>query len=85
MTTKRDADLALLRADRNYVPHGPADVPVKQFRSLSLYSENTPRHYDTGGTENSDVSLDSRMKQQQYNEDGSVDLYIGPDAPDGLD
>ncbi|WP_353476752.1 DUF1214 domain-containing protein (plasmid) [Salipiger sp. H15] len=85
MTTKRDADGEMLRADRNYVLHVPADVPVGQFWSLTLYSENTRRPYDNGGTEISDVSLDSRMEQLQYNEDGSVDLYVGPDAPDGLE
>lgn len=85
MTTKRDANGDMLRADRDYVLHVPADVPVAQFWSLTLYSENTRRPYDNGGTEISDVSLDSRMEQLQYNEDGSVDLYIGPDAPDGME
>lgn len=85
MTTKRDSNGDMLRADRNYVLHVPADVPVAQFWSLTLYSENTRRPYDNGGTEISDVSLDSRMEQLQYNEDGSVDLYIGPDAPEGLE
>jgi len=85
MTTKRDADGELLRADRNYKLHVPADVPVGQFWSLTLYSENTRRPYDNGGTEIFDVSLDSRMDQLQKNDDGSIDLYIGPDAPEGLD
>jgi hypothetical protein len=85
MTTKRDANGDLLRADKNYKLHVPADVPVKQFWSLTLYSENTRRPYENGGTEISDVSLDSRMEQLQYNEDGSTDLYIGPDAPEGLE
>ena len=85
MTTKRDANGDMLRADRNYVLHVPAEVPVEQFWSLTLYSEDTRRPYDNGGTEISDVSLDSRMEQLQYNEDGSIDLYIGPDAPDGLE
>ena len=51
MTTKRDANGDLLRADKNYKLHVPADVPVKQFWSLTLYSENTRRPYDNGGTE----------------------------------
>lgn len=84
MTTKRDANGDMLRADRNYVLHVPADVPVGQFWSLTLYSENTRRPYDNGGTEISDVSLDSRMEQLQYNDDGSVDLYVGPQAPEGM-
>ena len=25
----------------------------------------------------------SRMKELQYNEDGSIDLYVGPEAPAG--
>lgn len=85
MTTKRDGDGDLVRADRTYVLHVPPEVPVGQFWSLSLYSENTRRNYDNGGTEISDVSLDSRMDQLQYNADGSVDLYIGPVAPEGYD
>lgn len=63
----------------------PADVPVGQFWSLTLYSENTRRPYDNGGTEISDVSLDSRMEQLKYNDDGSIDLYVGPEALQGLE
>jgi hypothetical protein len=85
MTTKRDSEGNMLRADRNYKLHVPADVPVGQFWSLTLYSENTRRPYDNGGTEISDVSLGSRMDQLQYNEDGSIDLYVGPDAPEGME
>ncbi len=57
-------------------------MPVGQFWALTLYSENTRRPYDNGGTEIADVSLDSRMKQLKYNKDGSIDLYIGAEAPD---
>jgi hypothetical protein len=85
MTTKRDNNGDLLRADRNYKLHVPADVPVKQFWSLTLYSEDTRRPYDNGGTEISDVSLDSRMDQLQYNDDGSIDLFVGPEAPEGME
>jgi hypothetical protein len=85
MTTKRDNKSDMLRADRNYKLHVPAQVPVKQFWSLTLYSENTRRAYDNGGTELRSASLDSRMKDLKYNGDGSVDLFIGPKAPAGFE
>jgi hypothetical protein len=75
----------MLRADRNYRLRVPAHVPVKQFWSLTLYSENTRRPYDNGGTEIRHVSLDSHMKQLKYNGDGGIDLYIGPKAPAGFE
>ena len=74
MTAKRDATGALLRADRTYKLHVPKDVPVGQFWSLTLNSENTRRPYDNGGTEIRSVSLDSKMKDLKHNADGSVDL-----------
>ncbi|MER8104851.1 DUF1254 domain-containing protein [Kitasatospora sp. NPDC094016] len=85
MTTKRDGDGKLIRADRTYRLHVPAGVPVAQFWSLTLYSEATRRPYDNGGTEIRDVSLDSRDDQLAFNDDGSIDLYIGPTAPDGAE
>jgi hypothetical protein len=85
MTTKRDATGALLRADKTYKLHVPKDVPVGQFWSLTLYSENTRRPYDNGGTEIRSVSLDSKMGDLKQNADGSVDLYIGAKAPAGLE
>lgn len=85
MTTKRDNNRKLLRADRTYKLAVPADVPVAQFWSLTLYSENTRRPYDNGGTEIQSTSLDSRMEHLQFNEDGSIDLYIGANAPAELE
>ena len=63
--------------------HVSAEVPVGQFWALTLYSEETRRPYDNGGTEAKDVSLDSRMDQLTHNEDCSINLYIGPDALEG--
>ena len=51
-------------------------MPVKQFWALTLYSENTRRPYDNGGTKISDVNLDSYMKQLKYNGDGSIDRRL---------
>jgi len=85
MTTKRDATGTLLRADKTYKLNVPKDVPVGQFWSLTLYSENTRRAYDNGGTEIRSVSLDSKMKDLKYNADGSVNLFIGAKAPAGFE
>ena len=83
MTAKRDADSGLLRADETYRLSVPAEVPVAQFWSLTLYSEYTRRAYDNGGTDIRSVSLDSRTEGLVYNDDGSLDLYIGAECPPG--
>ena len=85
MTSKRDSEGRMLRADKTYKLHVPAKVPVEQFWALTLYSENTRRAYDNGGTEIRSVNLDSNMKDLKYNNDGSVDLFIGPTAPIGYE
>jgi hypothetical protein len=85
MTTKRDSDGRMLRADKLYKLHVPAKVPVGQFWALTLYSENTRRPYDNGGTEIRSANLDSRLKDLKYNSDGSVDLFIGAEAPKGYE
>ncbi len=85
MTTKRDKNGNLLRADKTYKLTVPKDVPVAQFWSLTLYSEDTRRPYDNGGTDIPSTSLDSKMQQIKVNNDGSVDLYIGATAPEGME
>ncbi len=85
MTTKRDSEGRMLRADKTYKLHVPKDVPVGQFWSLTLYSEATRRPYDNGGTDIRSVSLDSRTEGLKYNDDGSLDLYIGAKAPAGFE
>ena len=83
MTTKRDNAGKLLRADKTYRLHVAASVPVAQFWSLTLYSENTRRPYDNADTTIPGVSLDSRDDTLEHNPDGSIDLYIRPEAPAG--
>jgi len=83
MTTKRDSNGHMLRADKTYRLRVPKDVPVGQFWALTLYSENTRRPYDNGGPDVRSVNLDSRLPDLTYNPDGSVDLYIGAQCPDG--
>ncbi len=83
MTAKSDNEGNTFRGDRTYKLHVPANVPVEQFWSLTLYSENTRTTYDNGGTEPRDASIDSRMKDLTFNADGSIDIIIGPEAPSG--
>jgi hypothetical protein len=85
MTTKRDKKGNLLRADKTYRLKVPKDVPVGQFWALTLYSENTRRAYDNGGTDIRSANLDSRLPDLVKNPDGSVDLYVGAKAPEGFE
>lgn len=85
MTTKRDSNGNLLRADKSYRLRVPKDVPVGQFWALTLYSENTRRPYDNGETDIRSANLDSRLPDLTYNADGSVDLFIGTKAPEGFE
>ena len=79
LATFRDADGEPLNGDKAYTLHIPADVPTKQFWSLTMYDRETcglildmPRS-----------GLDSYNEELVRNADGSVDLHIGPHAPAG--
>jgi hypothetical protein len=85
MTTKRDSKGNLLRADKTYRLHVPANVPVGQFWALTLYSENTRRQYENGEGTLRSANLDSRLKDLKRNPDGSVDLYVGAKPPAGYE
>jgi hypothetical protein len=85
MTRKRDSNGDLLRADETYRLRVPANVPVGQFWALTLYSENTRRVYENGEGTLRSANLDGRQKDLKWNPDGSVDLYIGAEAPAGFE
>jgi hypothetical protein len=85
MTTKRDSRGNLVRADKTYRLRVPADVPVGQFWALTLYSENTRRPYDSGQNTIRSANLGSNLADLKKNDDGSVDLFIGPEAPAGFE
>jgi hypothetical protein len=59
----------------------PANAPVKQFWSLTLYDVNT-----RALIQNEQHIADRSSRQDLVkNADGSVDLYIGPNAPAGFE
>jgi hypothetical protein len=77
--TSRDVDGEPFDARSNYVLHVPANVPVNQFWSLTAYDAQTAVFFEN--VANTDIS--SLNKKIKYNDDGSIDLYVGPKSPEG--
>jgi hypothetical protein len=78
LEAQKDSDGNWLDGGKNYMLRVPANAPVKQFWSVTLYDNDDRCLIDTG--ELPDKS--SRMKLE-LNDDGSVDLYFGPTLPAG--
>jgi hypothetical protein len=72
-----------LEAGKTYKLSIPKDVPAKQFWSLTMYDRATwafvNNPLDRAGLSS------FNMDQMKVNADGSVDLYVGPNAPAGLE
>ena len=75
-----DANGDPLDGAKSYKLHLPANVPVKDFWSVIVY-DNQTRSMLQNDQEWPAVS--SQTKGLQVNEDGSVDVYFGPQAPEG--
>jgi hypothetical protein len=76
----KDKNGDILYGDKNYKINIPANVPAKDFWSLVIYDPQTRSELQTG---QSFPSKNNKRDKLDYNEDGSVDLYIGPEAPAG--
>jgi hypothetical protein len=75
----QDSDGDWLDGGVNYVLNVPANAPVEAFWSMTLYDVDTRCIIKN---EQGIADRSSRM-DLLVNEDGSVDIYIGPDAPTG--
>lgn len=83
LTPFADKEGKPLDGAKTYRMHVPADVPVDQFWSLTLYDNAT---WSFIYTPQMLAGLSSFDKDKlKMNDDGSVDLYFGPQAPDGLE
>ena len=80
--TGRDANRQPLDGGKNYRLHLPPNIPVKDFWSVILYSDQTRSMIQT---DQRFPSVSSQTKGLQTNADGSVDVYFGPKAPAGKD
>ncbi|MCG8579695.1 MAG: DUF1254 domain-containing protein [Bacteroidales bacterium] len=85
LTTKEDSEGNFLNGSNTYKLHLNADIPVMNFWSLVVYSEESRCFIvnDEEGNDMRSTRINSRQKDLHYNEDGSIDLYIGPKAPEG--
>ena len=71
-----DSDHNTLDGAETYRLHVPANVPAKDFWSITLYDPISRSMLQ--GTGSDDVTIDSNGKLKQ-NADGSYDLFVGPD------
>jgi len=71
-----------LYGDKSYRLNIPANVPAKDFWSIVVYDPQTRSELQTGQKYPSKNSARSKLLK---NEDGSVDIYFGPTAPEGFE
>jgi len=72
-----------IAAGTNYKLRIPADTPAKQFWSLTMYDHATWSFIINPTERNGISSFDT--DKLIMNEDGSVDIYFGPDKPKGYE
>jgi len=81
--TPLDSDGNVFQAGKTYKLTVPEDVPVDKFWSLTIYDMATWAFIYTP-EERPGISSRDRDKMK-INADGSVDIYFGPEAPEGYE
>jgi len=80
ITQGSDGDI--LDGAKTYKLNIPANVPAKDFWSIVIYDPQTRSELQTS---NPFPSKNSKSGNMVENADGSVDLYFGPEAPQGME
>ncbi|EAW35231.1 DUF1254 domain-containing protein [Lyngbya sp. PCC 8106] len=79
LCSHQDKDGNPLNGDKNYQLHIPAGIPAKNFWSLIVYDSASRSMIQVAKP----MPTISSYTDPVINEDGSVDLYFGPEAPAG--
>ena len=78
--TYLDADGDLLDGAKTYKVHVPPNVPAKDFWSFTLYDNQTRSMLQT---DERFPGIDNNKEGMIRNDEGSYDVYFGPEAPEG--
>lgn len=78
-----DSNGRALEANKLYKITVPKNIPAKQFWSITVYDDVTWAFIDND-LGRSGLGL-FNTPDMQMNDDGSVDVYFGPEAPSGLE
>lgn len=73
----------LLEASQLYKITIPATMPVKQFWALTVYNRDTMSFIYSDSNRTALSSYD--LEEMRKNSDGSATMYIGPEAPAGME
>jgi hypothetical protein len=77
----RDQTGAMFDGKSLYRLHVPSGVPAAQFWSVTVYDMKTKAMFTNADRVSSSSTQKSTLKA---NADGTIDVYFGPKAPDGL-
>jgi len=77
-----DADGNSFDGAKTYKVTMPAPVPAKDFWSFTLYDNQTRSMLQT---DQRFPGIDSNKEGLRKNPDGSVDIYVGPQPPEGME
>ncbi|MEM7236467.1 MAG: DUF1214 domain-containing protein [Pseudomonadota bacterium] len=82
LTGLRDSDGDMYDHTATYRLNVPADTPAEDFWSVIVYAMETKNFIRNAER----VGLSERgVDAMQVNDDGSYDIYFGPEAPEGLE